>query len=37
VGAFGALSALFDPNVQRSLGFAIEVARTYGKQLDAAD
>lgn len=37
VGALGALGALFDPNVQRSLGFAIEVARTYGKQLDAAD
>ena len=33
VGAFGALAAIFDPDVQRSLGFAISFARTFGQQL----
>ena len=34
VGAFGALGAIFDPDVQRSLGFAIAFARTFGKRLN---
>lgn len=34
VGAFGALGAVFDPDVQRSLGFAIAFARTFGKRLN---
>ncbi len=34
VGAFGALTAVFDPDVQRALGFAVEFARTFGRRLE---
>ncbi len=35
VGAFGAFFSLFDNDVQRSLGFAIAFAKTFGKRLDS--
>ena len=34
VGAFGALGAVFDPDVQKALGFAIQFAKTFGRRLD---
>nr|MBP9206386.1 DUF1641 domain-containing protein [Kofleriaceae bacterium] len=33
VGAWGALRALRDPDVQRALGFVLAIARTFGQQL----
>jgi hypothetical protein len=36
VGAFGALRALGDPDVQRALGFLLEVARGVGKSMATA-
>lgn len=35
VGAFGALRSLGDPDVQRALGFALDVARGLGRGLSA--
>ncbi|MBK7071917.1 MAG: DUF1641 domain-containing protein [Myxococcales bacterium] len=35
VGPWGALKALRDPDVQRALGFALAIARTFGQQLAA--
>ncbi|HRC54662.1 MAG TPA: DUF1641 domain-containing protein [Kofleriaceae bacterium] len=35
VGAWGALRALRDPDVQRALGFLLAVARQFGKNLAA--
>lgn len=32
VGAFGAVSALFDPDVQRTLGFVVAFARSFGQR-----
>lgn len=37
VGTWGALKALRDPDVQRALGFALAIARRFGKQLAAGN
>ncbi|MEZ4361294.1 MAG: DUF1641 domain-containing protein [Kofleriaceae bacterium] len=37
VGAWGALRALRDPDVQRALGFMLGVARTLGQHLNGAE
>jgi uncharacterized protein YjgD (DUF1641 family) len=36
VGAFGALRAMSNANVQRSMGFALALARTFGAELSGA-
>jgi hypothetical protein len=33
IGVFGLLRELRDPDVQRALGFAVDVARSFGNQL----
>lgn len=35
VGAWGALQALRDPDVQKALGFVLELARRFGRSLDS--
>lgn len=35
VGAWGAMTSMSDPDVQRALGFAIQFARSFGKTLPA--
>ncbi|MEZ4402597.1 MAG: DUF1641 domain-containing protein [Kofleriaceae bacterium] len=37
VGTWGMLKALRDPDVQRALGFAMAIARTFGKHLATGD
>lgn len=37
IGAWGALKALRDPDVQRALGFLLGVARQFGKNLGAGE
>jgi hypothetical protein len=37
VGAWGALRALRDPDVQRAVGFLLAIARQFGKHLAAGD